>query len=103
MRSKNAVRSKFGAMQAVVQSISDAQSAAPAGMGPGVVEVAVGQDIELHAPVAAAELRRLKRAFVKAATGGTCKGGTASNLEGGDVVARAFLAFLRDHLAGAVR
>jgi hypothetical protein len=86
-----------------VQKISDAQSLAPGGMGPGVVEIAAGQDIVLQAPVAAAELRRLKRVFVKAATSGTCMSGTASNLEGDDVVARAFLGFLRDHLPGAVK
>ena len=86
-----------------MQCVTDAQLAAPAGMAPGVVEVAAGQEIELRAPVAAAELRRLKRAFVKAATGGTCKGGTTENLQGHDVVVRAFLAFLRDNLAGAVR
>lgn len=90
-------------MQIVVQKITDAQSAAPAGMGPGVVEIRDGQDIELLNHVPAAELRRLKRSFVKTATSGTVSGGTASTLEGDDVVARAFLGFLRDHLSGAVR
>jgi hypothetical protein len=65
----------------------------------GCVQVTSGTELHLHHAVSVAQLRRLKRGFLKAATAGT---GAASHLRGGTAGERAFAAYLREQLDAAV-
>eukprot|EP00892_Ulva_mutabilis_P006149 jgi/Ulvmu1/3906/UM018_0128.1 len=85
------------AAQAVVQRITEAQTAAGPGLSPGVIEIADGLDLAMRLPVQMADLRRLKRAYVKVATSGTCWDKSAVDKAN---ATRAFVAFLRENLAG---
>ena len=59
--------------------------------------MAEGTEIEIQAAVSAAELRRLKRTFLKVATGGL-----ESRLRDGAVAAELFVDYLRSNLTGAL-
>lgn len=76
-----------------------AQAAAGAGLSAGVIEIADGVDLVMRTPVAMADLRRLKRAYVKVATSGTCWDKSVD----GTNAARAFVAYLLENLPGAER
>jgi hypothetical protein len=62
------------------------------------VQACRGEELELRTPVGAAQLRRLKRGFVSAATAGG-----AGRLAGGVAAERAFAAYLREQLDAALR
>lgn len=86
-------------MQEVIQLIMDAQAAAGPGQPAGRVHIeAAGADLVFSAPVTLADLRRMKRAFVKAATSGL-----GYKLSAGDPATRVFVAHLRSNLSSAVQ
>lgn len=83
-----------------VTCVLGVQAATGAGLSAGVIEIADGVDLVMRTPVAMADLRRLKRAYVKVATSGTCWDKSAVD---GTNAARAFVAYLLENLPGAER
>jgi hypothetical protein len=60
-------------------------------------QVSAGLEVHLREAVSVAALRRLKRAYLKAATGGL-----GARAPSGAAAERAFVAYLRDGLSGAI-
>jgi len=83
--------------QVVIQKLADAQAAAGTSCA-GRVEVMPGIDLVLQEPVVLADLRRMKRGFVKVATSGV-----NYRLQAGDAATRVFVTYLRENLRGVAK
>jgi protein KTI12 len=84
-------------VQEVIHLVMDAQAAAGPGQPAGRVQFASGGDLIFTAPVTLAELRRMKRAFLKAATSGM-----GYRLPAGDPATRVFVEHLRSNCASSL-